>query len=462
VIWQNPWAWLGLMMLGVPLLIHLLGRRRARVQPFPTLRFLDASRQQPVRRTRIEDALLLAVRMGVIGAAVAALAQPLMLTAGRERALGATLVRAIVVDTSSSMQRDANGERGVDAARREARRIADGSAASVVVETALPSRALAGAASWLDSRSGRREIVVVSDFQSGAIDAADIYAIPDDIGVDFVRIDVASPTTIEAVSTSGTADVIARVELVDSVTTIEWSVANVRDRADSSAVRILAGPQERQRADAAYDAAFAAGAPTPRSSERPVAIIFAHYPDRARLLAAAQPLHQPWMAEVVAAVRSDPELTAASVDAGAGDDMSADPARATGDASGAGTPTPFTAAALTRSGNVIATAASGPIAGRDHLLFFAAIDAGSLASALLISSIARALSPASPVGEMEPAGVAAQVLESWTRPPATSVAARADAGASDGRWMWIVALLLLALETLMRRIGQRARALEHR
>ena len=41
---QQPWAWAGLLALGLPVLIHLLGRVRARLLPFPTLRFVVSSR----------------------------------------------------------------------------------------------------------------------------------------------------------------------------------------------------------------------------------------------------------------------------------------------------------------------------------------------------------------------------------------------------------------------------------
>src|SRR5205807_1608529 len=105
MIWLNPWAWAGLVMVALPVAIHLLGRGHARVYKFPTLRFLDASRLMPTRRTRVRDLLLLVVRVAILASAVGALAQPLLLTDGRARALDRGLARAIVVDTSASMSR---------------------------------------------------------------------------------------------------------------------------------------------------------------------------------------------------------------------------------------------------------------------------------------------------------------------------------------------------------------------
>src|SRR4051812_29246552 len=102
MIWQNPWAWLGMSTLALPILIHLLGRGRARVLRFPTLRFVDAARPKPLRRTRIHDPWLLVVRLGVLLAAVVALAQPFVKTRHRLRASADALAMVVVVDTSAS------------------------------------------------------------------------------------------------------------------------------------------------------------------------------------------------------------------------------------------------------------------------------------------------------------------------------------------------------------------------
>ena len=116
MMFQNPWAWLGLLALAGPIVAHLLARRPARRQPFPHLRFLPAAALKPVRRDRLADIALLLVRSAVVAAAVVALTQPLWLTADRARDLGAQIARAVIVDTSASMQRAATT---LDAARRE-------------------------------------------------------------------------------------------------------------------------------------------------------------------------------------------------------------------------------------------------------------------------------------------------------------------------------------------------------
>src|SRR5687768_15661723 len=131
--WGNPWAWLGLFALAVPTLIHLLARRTARIQRFPTLRFLQTSRLLPRRNTRLTDVPLLLVRLGIITAAVAALARPFLLSGGRQQSLERQLARVILVDTSASMSRTtAAGTTAVDAARTTARQLATEAQSSLI------------------------------------------------------------------------------------------------------------------------------------------------------------------------------------------------------------------------------------------------------------------------------------------------------------------------------------------
>ena len=94
MIWQNPWAWAGLGFLALPVLIHLLGRGQAPRRVFPTLRFLPPSRSLPTKRRRIRDPLLLAVRLGILTAAVVALAQPFFVTSKRRSELSRGVARA--------------------------------------------------------------------------------------------------------------------------------------------------------------------------------------------------------------------------------------------------------------------------------------------------------------------------------------------------------------------------------
>ena len=62
MIWQHPLAWIGLISLAVPLLVHLVGRRRPKLLRFPTLKFFELSRIVPARRHRLSDVPLMLVR----------------------------------------------------------------------------------------------------------------------------------------------------------------------------------------------------------------------------------------------------------------------------------------------------------------------------------------------------------------------------------------------------------------
>ena len=52
----------GLLLAAIPILIHLLGRRRIKRQPFPTLEFLRRLQNRKMKRLRVRQWLLLALR----------------------------------------------------------------------------------------------------------------------------------------------------------------------------------------------------------------------------------------------------------------------------------------------------------------------------------------------------------------------------------------------------------------
>jgi len=456
VIWQNPWAWLGLLALAVPVLIHLLGRRSARIRKFPTLRFISASQLMATRWTRPSDLTLLAVRLGIIAASVAALANPLLLTAGRQRDRGRSVARAIIVDTTESMMRASRprtgGDRAMDRARAESERLASDASTSVILQTVAPAGALPGAVGWLGTQRGRREVVVISDFQTGTIDVADLAVIPGDIGVGLMRIDVeprgGSP---EVAMRQGSADIIARVTADSVRTDVEWTLRGQAAASDRDAVVILAGAAERARADAARDAALTVSAAVPAVG-RPTAIVHRQYEQRDRLVRDAKPLRLAWEGDIVARLRGDSMLLTAASTADVAADSGID--QTVSDSQ-------FVVVARTAAGRPVALAAHGSVDGVDRLLLFSRADAGSLASAALIAATMRASTVEPVVGELEPSTIPEQTLESWRRPAASGRASMSTGDdASDGRWFWMLALVLLGIETWMRRARREARAPE--
>ncbi|HEB83645.1 MAG TPA: hypothetical protein ENI92_01450, partial [Bacteroidetes bacterium] len=101
MLYLNPALWAGLALAALPLLIHLLGRRRPRRQPFSTLEFLLRSQQRRMRSFRLRRWLLLALRT----LAVAALALAFVRPAWRQAATAGTgrSDSVVLLDLSASM-----------------------------------------------------------------------------------------------------------------------------------------------------------------------------------------------------------------------------------------------------------------------------------------------------------------------------------------------------------------------
>lgn len=180
-----PWALWGLLLLAGPVLVHLLSRRTATRRPFPSLRFFEAARLQPVSRRTLDDRVLLALRLVIVALAVFAWARPQWDQPPRagERA-GADEAMVLLVDTSASMQRATNSG---GTALAEARRLADSAAVGVArvlrVETAHPAAALQAAAAWLH-QAGGGPLLLFTDAQRGTLVRADVTALPGSVRLD--------------------------------------------------------------------------------------------------------------------------------------------------------------------------------------------------------------------------------------------------------------------------------------
>ena len=96
-------------LLAVPVLIHLLNRIRYRVVRWAAIDFLLASERRAVRRARLRQILLMALRTLLLAAAVLALAQPIF-RGGITALLGGSSQVAVIIDASASMSAaDATG-----------------------------------------------------------------------------------------------------------------------------------------------------------------------------------------------------------------------------------------------------------------------------------------------------------------------------------------------------------------
>lgn len=100
----NPGFLFALAAAAVPLLIHLLSRRRARELPFGSLRFLRRSDRRSMRRVSLRRLLLLAMRTVAVALIVLAFARPVV--EGRLAAVipaGSPRTVVILLDASYSM-----------------------------------------------------------------------------------------------------------------------------------------------------------------------------------------------------------------------------------------------------------------------------------------------------------------------------------------------------------------------
>jgi len=439
MILANPWALSGLALAAVPLIIHLIGRHRARVLKFPSLRFLAASRLTPTRRTRPSDLALLVVRLAIVVAAVVAMSQPRFETptriAAREQTFGRLRARAIIVDTSMSMRRLVpGGESALAVARRQAKGFAADATTSEVIETFAPAHVLAGASQWLGGQSGKREMIILSDFQVGTVDSTALAAIAPEIGIRLARIDASQP---RGAMEARTGDRVARI-IFDADTLaarVEWSPAT---RATNAGPTLFADAGELVRAGAAKNAAMILGAITTPDSGRPIAIVYVKYDRRADLVRVAKAIDQPWMGDAVARLHADAGLVSAAATANVAADASVVGAQ-------------FAVVVRNDRLQPVVVASAGEIGNSNGLQLWMLTDAGSVTSAALFAGLAHATDRAAPIEELQPRTLSPDVLSRWERMPGSAAPRPDQNGESDGGWFWLLALLLLALESHVRR-----------
>jgi hypothetical protein len=399
MIWLAPAAWLGALALAAPVLIHLLARTRAATQPFPTLRFLPAMSQAALRRRRIDERWLLAVRCAIVLTAVSAFAAPLAVTRARRAAWNARVIRETVSD------------------------------GDVPLRTGL-YRAIAD----LDfAPPGRRQIVVRSTFPLAAITDADVATVPNGVGLTFDRTGSLQPRReFDAPPIlSGSADdprQVSRRVLLDGVRT---TVVDGRIRPASLPIEIDAPVDVSRLLNAVLNERVVAAV------DHRVHLIMTGAPSFDASIRSAAPVRAPWMADAIAAIAHDRDLREAI-------DRSTTPLPSTPFGGG-----PWHVVAMDREGRPLVAAA----AGTDARLLVAAANTGSdLVTAVLLRSLLNAIAPA-------PAAVAPDVvatsdaqLRTWTRPAGPAPEPRVDTvGEDDRRVLWIVMAVLMGVEWWMRR-----------
>lgn len=433
--WLNPAAFIGLLGLAVPILVHLFGRREARRQRFPTLRLLRKAQPTPATRSRPSDVLLLMLRCAVVLAAVLGLSQPRWSNAERSRAARVP-VRAIIVDTGSSMLRlTSDGSTALQRARLRSLQMLDSAREAMVIETDQPGVNVAGAASWLVGRSGLRELVIISDFQAGSVAEGHLASVLPGIGIRLERERVpASAATRETRAVFGDPPAVT-LDAQANHTTATWSTPLLDT---TLSVVVLSGAEDTGAVRASL-AAVRATTRLLRVSGRRVAVIFPRYSARREFAERATLMDSVWHGDLLIALRRDKVLAAA-----------AEAAIVTPACDARGV-----IIARNVRGDVVATMVKSPPGAQHGVLVFACVEPGSLAGTALVAGTITALDPVPAMQELEPQFVPDETLRQWERPP-TEVAPRAPEETSpDGRWFWVVAILLLLVEEWLRRRSPR-------
>lgn len=429
MIWLNPAALLALAAIVAPILIHILIQRRAERFAFPSLRFLQPTRLAAIRRHLLEDLPLLVVRIAILAVAAAALAGPLLVTAARKQAWDRRVVRAVV-----------RGERVGGAGERVGAELAR--PASTRAEQASPLRQAAfegaslgdgirRAVLWLDKAPpARREIVIASPLPIGSIAPSDLAAIPADIGIRFERTGALPQTR----TVSG-----GRLLTVGGVRTREVTIDRDRTAVHEAAaadpvtwpIDLISPPEMKPMIDAAVSAVLSQrvwAAPGDRRARLFVS-------DPAQGFSAAT-MTSPWMADAVARIARDTDLRAAAsrVVAGFPEARFAN--------------SPWQTVATAADGRPLVVAAGSP----DRLVVVSAAPAADVATPVLVRAMANALGGAPDLQGAEVMPIPDATIAEWSRPAAPLTVPRIDSiEQDDRRWLWLVVLILLALETWMRR-----------
>ena len=99
----NPILLAGLGAIAVPIIIHLLNRRKFQKVVWAAMRFVKASVEQNQRRMRVEDMILLALRCLLVMLLALALARPAILSKATDLFGQSKVTGVIILDNSYSM-----------------------------------------------------------------------------------------------------------------------------------------------------------------------------------------------------------------------------------------------------------------------------------------------------------------------------------------------------------------------
>src|SRR5437868_1091871 len=255
-----------LAAVALPVIAHLIFRRRSRPVDLGTLRFLKIAVRRDTRRRWVKRWLLLALRVGCVALVVLLFARPYRAESLGGGGAGLTVV---LIDRSASMDRKHDGERLVDRALKELPAIVARSPARSRVEIAWfdstvepvkssdegrvsladlkAPQALTGgtdfaaALTWAGSRceaargAGPLAVHVITDLQRSGFGSVDTLSFPKDVPVQVWDVGPASTSNV-AVTEVRPASLMVRAE---QPTTIQATILNARaESLDQRPVRL--------------------------------------------------------------------------------------------------------------------------------------------------------------------------------------------------------------------------------
>ncbi len=149
----------GLLLAGIPVLLHLIMRQKPKVLPFPAFRFLLLRHRTNQRKLRLRHLLLLALRILLIALVCLALARPKVFNEGLGLGSQQPVAAVLLFDTSFSMEYTAGGRTRLDEAKGRAlellQELPEGSRVAVLDSTVDPAEP---SGEWLTPTQARERI----------------------------------------------------------------------------------------------------------------------------------------------------------------------------------------------------------------------------------------------------------------------------------------------------------------
>jgi hypothetical protein len=108
----------GLLLVGIPVLLHLIMRQKPKRLPFPAMRFLLQRHRTNQRRLKLRHLLLLALRMLLLAAICLALARPKIFSERLHISTDQPVWAVMIFDTSYSMEYTVAGRNRLDEAKK--------------------------------------------------------------------------------------------------------------------------------------------------------------------------------------------------------------------------------------------------------------------------------------------------------------------------------------------------------